>query len=159
MLVKADYLYEMFVNGRNCIIESNDFIDELESCFEKGMKGVVMSMKEFDKDLYEIQVDLKTFERYNLIFMKPVWYKKGDLFYKKATFTSIDAGYWNTEETFFIDKTTDIEVLDDESMSVYNDYIASKSVKSYVVWLEDFYLSCKATKEENKISDQTDNGD
>lgn len=117
------------------VVEFKKGIEEIESFIESGMRArlIEASPKHGEMDL---KFDFSEFDSFNQRFENANYYDEQG----KPTMTARQAGFYTPVKSFLFELKEDsghcFEVVEAESLKLYDHYKASNETVSYVQWLE-----------------------
>jgi hypothetical protein len=137
-MMKIQELADLVSDGLKPVVEFKKGIEDIESYAESGMRArlVGVSSNKHEKELVDLKVDYSEFDPFNQKFEKANYYDKNGL----ATLTARQAGYYESTDSFCFELKEDsnryFEVVESDSLRLYDRYKTAGESVSYVQWLE-----------------------
>lgn len=127
-------LLEMSRNGVKPVVQFSKEIEEMESVIDEGMRGRFIGFVERNDGDVELRFEIKEFEAFNVPLMQPNYYDKAG----QPTLRAIDTNFYpkNGIEVLYWNEDHSLPVEIVENNGLFQEYVASGSDKSYILWLE-----------------------
>lgn len=134
--MRIQELSDLVSDGIRPVVEFNKGIEDLESYADTGMRARLIEASPKHGDM-NLRFDFSEFDSYNQRFEKSNYYDKQG----QPTLTARQAGFYNPVHSFLFELKEDsepyFEVVESESLKLYDRYKASNETFSYVQWLEE----------------------
>lgn len=140
-MMNLKVLLEMSRNGVKPVVQFSKGIEEMETIIDGGMRGRFIGFVEQNDGCIKLRFEIKEFEAFNVPLMQANYFDKDG----NPTQRAIDTNYYpkdGVEEIFWtLDTQIPLEIIDENTL--FQEYVAIGSEKSYVLWLENQLLSQK----------------
>lgn len=143
--MKYKKLFGMVLSGVHPVVTFKKGILDKEGYAEPGMRARLISVRDSGDDdgVGVLHVDFAEFDEFNKQFELANYHDKSGV----PCLTARQAGQYKPQEDIYVDINYDIdgdmEIEASDRLKLYDHFIAEKSDKSYVCWLEDMVLSTK----------------
>lgn len=138
----GEKLLELVHAGVTSLVRFNSRVEELEYQFENRMIGKVVSVIK-DKNTIEANIDESDFREYNLSLEKPMWRNRIDGEFT-LRFSEIDKREDVATVYDELEELINFEIIEDETLDIYNEYLENKNSLSYIQWLEQELLKSRS---------------
>lgn len=143
----------MVQSGIHPVVEFGEGIEAQEGYLDPRMRGRIISVLEDRDDFAIFTVDLNGFEAHNKPLEQPNYYDRNGNPGLTATEANklpkggIEKLYLSFTETVSESFTLDqvLRIIDEESLSLYQEYLSEAPGYSYIVWLEKQVLASRTT--------------
>jgi hypothetical protein len=135
-------LLELVQAGATPLVRFNSRVEELEYQFESGMIGRVLSVTNAENAI-DVKIDESDFREYNLSLEKPMWRNRIDGEFT-LRFSEIDKREDIATIYDELEELINFEIIEDESLNLFNEYLENKNSLSYIQWLEQELLKSRS---------------